>query len=106
MNTTVSMDNDSHNLVQVDAVFIAQQFERINTTLEFFGKALDKQAEKETAQDEVINGLKNDVTEIKADIKAIKDAKPPKVNGWTIALGVVAIAGFALGLLNQLYGVV
>lgn len=98
------MINESERFVQVDAVFIAQQFERINTTMEFFGKALDKQAEKESAQDGVINGLVKDVTEMKGDIKAIKDSKPPKVNAWTIALGVVALAGFGLGLLNQLYG--
>jgi hypothetical protein len=91
-------------VVQIDALFVAQQLERITTTMEFFGKALDKQAEKETAQDGVINGLVKDVTEMKGDIKAIKDSKPAKVSAWTIALGVVALAGFGLGLLNQLYG--
>lgn len=91
-------------VVQIDALFVAQQLERITTTMEFFGKALEKQAEKETAQDGVINGLVKDVTEMKGDIKAIKDSKPPKVSAWTIALGIVAVAGFALGLLNQLYG--
>ena len=95
---------EQRETVQVDAVFIAQQFERINVTMEFFGKAIESQVAKETAQDLVIDKLQQDVTEIKGDIKAMRESKPPKVNGWTVALGVVALAGFGLGLLNQLYG--
>lgn len=72
--------------------------------MEFFGKALENQVAKETAQDVVIGKLQQDVTEIKGDIKAIRDSKLPKVSGWTISLGIVAAAGFGLGLLNQLYG--
>jgi hypothetical protein len=96
--------SEQRETVQVDAVFIAQQFERINVTMEFFGKALENQVAKETAQDVVIGKLQQDVTEIKGDIKAIRDSKLPKVSGWTISLGIVAAAGFGLGLLNQLYG--
>jgi hypothetical protein len=99
-----SSPNEPRETVQVDAVFIAQQFERINVTMEFFGEAMKVQASKETAQDLVISKLQQDVTEMKGDIKAIRESKPPKVNGWTIALGIVAVAGFGLGLLNQLYG--
>jgi hypothetical protein len=90
--------------VRISAVWIAEQFAEIRTTLVFVRDQIEKQAVKETAQDDAIEALRKDVAEIKADVRSIKESKPPRVSPVIIITAIVASAGFLLGLLNQLYG--
>ena len=90
--------------VRISAVWIAEQFAEITTTLKFLREDIEKQARKEAAQDVVIDGLRKDIAEVKADIRSMKEAKPPKLSPAIVVTAVVASAGFLLGLLNQLYG--
>jgi hypothetical protein len=90
--------------VRISAVWIAEQFAEIRTTLTFVREQIEKQAVKEAAQDVEIEALRKDIAEIKADVRSIKESKPPKVSPVIIVTAVVASAGFLLGLLNQLYG--
>lgn len=90
--------------VRISAVWIAEQFAEIRTTLTFVREQVEKQAVKEAAQDVAIDRLAKDVAEIKSDLRSIKEARPPKVSVPVIITAIVASAGFLLGLLNQLYG--
>lgn len=90
--------------VRISSVWIAEQFAEIRTTLMFVRDQIEKQAVKETAQDDAIDALRKDVAEIKADVRSIKESKPPRVSPVIIITAIVASAGFLLGLLNQLYG--
>lgn len=87
----------------LDPIWVAQQFERITVTLDYMRGAMDKQSERETAQDMRIDKLSNDVAEVKTDIRAMKDAKPPKMNTVALVASVASTAGFVLFLLNQLF---
>ena len=87
----------------LDPIWVAQQFERITVTLDYMREAMDKQSERETAQDMRIDKLSNDVAEVKTDIRAMKDAKPPKMNTVALVASVASTAGFILFLLNQLF---
>lgn len=91
--------------VRISAVWIAEQFAEIRTTLTFVREQIEKQAKKEAAQDVEIEGLRRDIAEIKADVRSIKEAKAPKVSPFVMITAIVAAAGFLLSLLNQLYGV-
>jgi hypothetical protein len=91
--------------VRISAVWIAEQFAEIRTTLTFVREQVEKQAVKEAAQDVQIEALRRDIAEMKADVRAMKEAKPPKLSPAIVVTATVATAGFALGLLNQLYGV-
>jgi len=91
--------------VRISAVWIAEQFAEIRTTLTFVRDEVKKQAEKEAAQDLVIDALRKDISEVKADIRSMKEAKPPKASPFVMVTAIVAGAGFILSLLNQLYGV-
>lgn len=90
--------------VRISAVWIAEQFAEIRTTLTFVREQVEKQAVKEAAQDVAIDRLAKDVAEIKSDLRSMKEARPPKVSVPVIITAIVASAGFLLGLLNQLYG--
>jgi ribosomal protein L29 len=90
--------------VRISAVWIAEQFAEIRTTLMFVRDQVQQQAIKEAAQDGEIEALRKDIAEIKADVRSIKESKPPKVSPVIVITAVVASAGFLLGLLNQLYG--
>jgi hypothetical protein len=90
--------------VRISAIWIAEQFAEIRTTLMFVRDQVHQQAIKEAAQDTEIEALRKDIAEIKADVRSIKESKPPKVSPVIIVTAVVASAGFILGLLNQLYG--
>jgi PIN domain nuclease of toxin-antitoxin system len=90
--------------VRISAVWIAEQFAEIRTTLGFVREQIEKQAVKEAAQDVEIEGLRKDIAEIKADVRSIKESKPPRVSPVIVMTAVVASAGFVLALLNQLYG--
>jgi len=90
--------------VRISAVWIAEQFAEIRTTLTFVREQIEKQAKKEAAQDVEIEGLRRDIAEIKADVRSIKEAKPPKVSPFVMITAIVAASGFLLSLLNQLYG--
>ena len=90
--------------VRVGAVWIAEQFAEIRTTLMFVRDQIQQQAVKEAAQDTEIEALRKDIAEIKADVRSIKESKPPRVSPVIVMTAVVATAGFILGLLNQLYG--
>lgn len=90
--------------VRISAVWIAEQFAEIRTTLMFVRDQIQQQAVKEAAQDGEIEALRKDIAEIKSDVRSIKDSKPPKSPPFVILTAVVAAAGFILGLLNQLYG--
>lgn len=90
--------------VRISAVWIAEQFAELRTTLAFVREQVERQAVKEAAQDVVIDKLARDVAEIKSEVRSLKEAKPPKVAMPVILTAIVASAGFLLGLLNQLYG--
>jgi hypothetical protein len=90
--------------VRVSAIWIAEQFAEIRTTLMFVRDQIERQAVKEAAQDVEIEALRKDIAEIKADVRSIKEAKAPKVSPFIMLTAIVATAGFLLGLLNQLYG--
>jgi ribosomal protein L29 len=90
--------------VRISAVWIAEQFAEIRTTLMFVRDQVQQQAIKEAAQDGEIEALRKDIAEIKADVRSIKESKPPRVSPVIVITAVVASAGFLLGLLNQLYG--
>lgn len=90
--------------VRISAVWIAEQFAEIRTTLAFVREQVERQAVKEAAQDVAIDRLAKDVAEIKSDLRSMKEARPPKVAMPVILTAIVASAGFLLGLLNQLYG--
>jgi hypothetical protein len=95
---------DQPQSIRVDAIWVAQQFERTQVTLEYLKSTMEKQAMKEEAQDQVIAGLVRDIAEVKSDVRSLKESKPPKMPPATIIVAIVAASGFALGLLNQLYG--
>jgi hypothetical protein len=95
---------DQPQSIRVDAIWVAQQFERTQVTLEYLKSTMEKQAMKEEAQDQVIAGLVRDIAEVKSDVRSLKESKPPKTSSITVMVGVVAVAAFLLGLLNQLYG--
>jgi len=95
---------DQPQSIRLDTIWVAQQFERTQVTLEYLKSTMEKQAMKEEAQDQVIAGLVRDIAEVKSDVRSLRESKPPKTPAVTVVVGVVAIAGFALGLLNQLYG--
>lgn len=90
--------------VRISAVWIAEQFAEIRTTLAFVREQVERQAVKEAAQDVAIDRLAKDIAEIKSDLRSMKEARPPKVSVPVIVTAIVASAGFLLGLLNQLYG--
>lgn len=91
--------------VRVDSHFIVDQFARITVTLEHLKDAMEKQSRREDAQDKYIEQLSKDISEMKADIRSLKETKTPKVSPFVAVTAIVAAAGFALSLLNQLYGV-
>jgi hypothetical protein len=95
---------DQQPTIKLDTIWVAQQFERTQVTLEYLKSTMEKQAMKEEAQDQVIAGLVRDIAEVKSDVRSLRESKPPRTAPVTVVVGVVAIAGFALGLLNQLYG--
>ena len=98
----------NNQVVTVDAIFIAQQFERINTTLEFFGKSIDAFTIKEKEQDNKIAGIRSDITEIKGDIRALKDesarATAKKIPWTAVGAFVVAIVSVLMTILDRMYG--
>jgi hypothetical protein len=90
--------------VRISAVWVAEQFAELRTTLAFVREQVERQAVKEAAQDVAIENLRKDVAEIKADVRSIKESKPPRVSLAVMLTAIVAAAGFMLSLLNQLYG--
>ena len=80
-----------------------EQFAKITVTLEYLKENMDRQSKREDAQDLYIQQLSKDISEMKADIRSLREAKPPKIHVTNIIVAIVATAGFALGLLNQLY---
>ena len=95
---------DQPQSIRLDTIWVAQQFERTQVTLEYLKSTMEKQAMKEEAQDQVIAGLVRDIAEVKSDVRSLKESKPPRTPAVTVIVAIVAISGFALGLLNQLYG--
>ena len=94
----------SNKTIRVDSHYIVDQFARITVTLEHLKDAMESQSRREDAQDNHIEALRQDIAEIKADIRSLKEAKTPKVSPFVAITAIVAAAGFALSLLNQLYG--
>jgi hypothetical protein len=90
--------------VRINAIWVAEQFAAINTTLLFMKDALQTAAKKEAAQDVVIEELRRDISGLRSDVRSLKEAKPTKVSPFVIVTAVVASSGFVLALLNQLYG--
>lgn len=91
--------------IKVDPVYIASQFERINVTLEFFGKALDKSNDKAEAQDRVIDTLVSDMSVVKSDIKFLKEAKPrplhPVVLWGSVLSGITSAIAIVVVVINS-----
>lgn len=87
-----------------NSVYFVEQFAKINTTLSYLKETMDKQSRREDNQDKAIEQLMKDISEMKADIRSLKEAKPKKTSGVVILTAVVAAAAFGLSLLNQLYG--
>lgn len=93
------------NAVRVDAIWVAEQFARIGVTLDYLKEAMERQSVREDAQDKHITQLSKDISEMKSDIRALKESKPRSVSPFVMITAIVAAAGFMLSLLNQLYGV-
>jgi hypothetical protein len=89
---------------RLDSHYVVEQFAKITVTLEHLKDAMESQSKREDAQDDHIEALRNDIAEIKADVRSLKEAKTPKVSPFVAVTAIVAAAGFALSLLNQLYG--
>ena len=87
-----------------NSVYFVEQFAKINITLEYLKETMDKQSRREDNQDKAIEQLMKDISEMKADIRSLKEAKPKKSSGIVVLTAVVAAAAFGLSLLNQLYG--
>lgn len=98
-------DVNQTKTVRVDSHYIVDQFARITVTLEHLKDAMETQSRREDAQDKYIEQLSRDISEMKADIRSLKEAKTPRVSPFVAITAIVAAAGFALSLLNQLYGV-
>lgn len=98
------MTDQTPKTVRVDSHYIVDQFARITVTLEYLKDAMETQTRREDAQDLSIERLAADISEMKADIRSLKEAKPAKVSPFVAVTAIVAAAGFALSLLNQLYG--
>jgi hypothetical protein len=94
----------ANKTIRVDSHYIVDQFARITVTLEHLKDAMDSQSRREDAQDDHIEALRADISEIKADVRSLKEAKPQKVSPFVAVTAIVAASGFALSLLNQLYG--
>lgn len=93
--------------VVVDSVFIAQQFERINVTLEHFGKSLDRANDKAEAQDKVIDSITKDVAELKADFRSMKEVQTEMRAGHNpVKLHPLAMVGLVLTPLLALAAIV
>ena len=93
--------------ISVDAVFVAQQFERINTTLEHFGKALDRANDKADAQDRTIDRLVEDIAELKADSRATKDSIAEiKSNAKPVRMHPAALVGVIVSPILVVAGLV
>lgn len=90
--------------VRINALWVAEQFASINTTLGFLKDALQTAARKEAAQDMVIEELRRDIAGLRSDVRSLKEAKPIKASPFVVITAVVAASAFVLGLLNQLYG--
>ena len=89
---------------RLDSHYVVEQFAKITVTLEHLKDAMESQSKREDAQDDHIEALRNDIAQIKADVRSLKEAKTPKVSPFVAITAIVAAAGFALSLLNQLYG--
>ena len=101
---TEAQPNKGEPAVRINAVWVAEQFASINTTLGFLKDAVQMAARKEAAQDLVIEELRRDISGLRSDVRSLKESKPTKTPPFVIVTAVVASAGFLLGLLNQLYG--
>jgi hypothetical protein len=87
-----------------NSVYFVEQFAKINITLSYLKETMDKQSRREDNQDKAIEQLMRDISEMKADIRSLKEAKPKRTAGIVILTAVIASSAFALSLLNQLYG--
>lgn len=88
--------------LRLDAIWVAEQFARIGVTLDYLKASMERQNEKEAAQDQVIEELRRDISEMKADLRSLKDDKAPKVSPFTVITAIVALAAFLISLMNQL----
>jgi hypothetical protein len=87
-----------------NSVYFVEQFAKINITLGYLKETMDKQSRREDNQDKAIEQLMRDISEMKSDIRSLKEAKPKKAPGLVVLTAVIASAAFGLSLLNQLYG--
>lgn len=89
--------------IKVDPVYIATQFERLNVTLEFFGKSLDRANDKADAQDRLIDGLVADMGVVKNDLENMKEQKPPKMHPMVMASSVGALIISAIAFITLVF---
>jgi len=94
----------ANKTMRVDSHYVVEQFAKITVTLEYLKDAMESQSKREDTQDTHIEALRKDVAEIKADVRSLKEAKPKAVSPFVAMTAIIAAAGFALSLLNQLYG--
>lgn len=92
------------NEITPNSVYFVEQFAKINVTLEYLRETMDKQSRREDTQDKAIDQLMRDISEMKSDIRSLKEAKPKTTSPFVIMTAVTAAAAFVLSLLNQLYG--
>lgn len=87
-----------------NSVYFVEQFAKINVTLEYLKETMDRQSKREDSQDRYIEQLTKDISEMKADIRSLKETKPKNTSPFVVMTAITAAAAFGLSLLNQLYG--
>ena len=88
--------------ISVDPMWIAQQFTKLEVTLHYLKEAMDRQTTREDAQDKYIAQLSKDITEMRSDIRSLKEAKPPKIHALTAMTAIAATVAVVISVLGQL----
>lgn len=109
--------------VKVDPIFIAQQFERVSTGLDYMEKGIDeikksirnqdrivsdvvndvsvlkKEVEKVESLDGKVSDISKDVRDISQDVRVLKESKAPKMHPIAMVGTIVGAIGVTLALI-------
>lgn len=101
--STEQGSNSAPHEIQVDAIWLATQLATIQSELSHVRQTQQTDTTSSKERDKVTEKLKDDMAEVKADIRQLKESKTPKVHPMVWVAGIVGTAGFVLSLFNQLY---
>lgn len=88
--------------ISLDPLWVAQQFTKLEVTLEYLKEGVDRQTNREDAQDKYIAQLSRDITEMKSDIRSLKEAKPPKIHAVTAMSAIAATIAVVISVFGPL----